>query len=651
MMLPPQKVPAGDTDLVEATKLITKRLRPEMIERTEWIIDTSGIVDMLVPPREPGQRGRIGNIRANTRLFLIGLALCARLGHETTVMGIHQVLTEAVDRETQWKLGVLRQRGTKSTKRHPKGAVATLLVPAIVANGKPRKRILPSGVEEIGYDDLYNATEKLRERWNYGTGSAPNLDPQERQRRERGIAKVVDVLIACTTVPRVGSTYAIDATGQWAWIRGHAKEKKVLEKAAEGKTSQQITDLMTADPDELTTEEIAMDDDGTTAPMDQSQTVPKAAQNLSDAAWGYKTGKDGRKEVGFGFHQHTIVRVADANAPDDSEPLLIEAFALTPANADVVGVSLDLVDRIRARHSMKVLLGDMLYSNLRASRWAVPLAQRGVEQGLQIRVDQHKVVDIQGAQMQHGWLHCPAAPMDQRPLPEENASPSRWEEIEEAADGFRHHWAFDRKESGLGANLTSKWVCPAVAGRVGCPARGHQSVQAALALGLPVIQPPSDWKDRPCCVNKTTDFTPNPDDPDHQRKIMQREYVATRRWRRLTNRRTFVEGVFGILKNPSRLRLRRGHNRLPGIAMATIVNAVKIAVFNEEQLRMWHAATGKGPADHPLLQPDAPDWGYRNLTQEEAEVIDARHLLHLVAGAGSPDATLERAIVEVKQAS
>lgn len=78
---------------------------------------------------------------------------------------------------------------------------------------------------------------------------------------------------------------------------------------------------------------------------------------------------------------------------------------------------------------------------------------------------------------------------------------------------------------------------------------------------------------------------------------------------------------------------------------------VKIAVFNEEQLRMWHAATGKGPANHPLLQPGAPDWGYRNLTQEEAEVIDARHLLHLVAGAGSPDATLERAIVEVKQAS
>ncbi len=53
---------------------------------------------------------------------------------------------------------------------------------------------------------------------------------------------------------------------------------------------------------------------------------------------------------------------------------------------------------------------------------------------------------------------------------------------------------------------------------------------------------------------------------------------------------------------------------------------VKIAVFNEEQLRMWHAQTGLGPADHPLLQPDQPDFGFRNLTKEEAEAIDRDYL-------------------------
>lgn len=117
---------------------------------------------------------------------------------------------------------------------------------------------------------------------------------------------------------------------------------------------------------------------------------------------------------------------------------------------------------------------------------------------------------------------------------------------------------------------------------------------------------------------------------------MQREYAATRRWRRGINPRSLVEGVFGIIKNPSRQRLRRGHNRLPGLAMATLVAAIKIAVFNEEQLRMWHDETGAGPADHPLLQPDQPDWGFRNLTQAESEALDQERLAR---ADGAPDVT------------
>jgi hypothetical protein len=41
-----------------------------------------------------------------------------------------------------------------------------------------------------------------------------------------------------------------------------------------------------------------------------------------------------------------------------------------------------------------------------------------------------------------------------------------------------------------------------------------------------------------------------------------------RHWRKKTDRRSLVEGAFGILKNPSCQRLRRGQNRLPGLAMA-----------------------------------------------------------------------------------
>jgi hypothetical protein len=63
--------------------------------------------------------------------------------------------------------------------------------------------------------------------------------------------------------------------------------------------------------------------------------------------------------------------------------------------------------------------------------------------------------------------------------------------------------------------------------------------------------------------------------------------------------------------------------------MAAILGAVKVSLFNEEQLRAWHEDTGRGPADHPLLQPDPPYWGFTHLTKEQARAIDAEHLRRL----------------------
>ena len=186
--------------------------------------------------------------------------------------------------------------------------------------------------------------------------------------------------------------------------------------------------------------------------------------------------------------------------------------------------------------------------------------------------------------------------------------------------------AFDREEVGLGQKPCSKWICPAMAGRAGCWARGEANLTTAREAGLPIITLPEDWETRPCCVNKTMDFTPDPTNPNHQRKLMQREYVGTRRWRRAMNLRTLVEDTFGILKNPSRQRLWLGQNRLPGLAMANLINGLKVALFNEEQLRSWHEDTGLGPADHPLLQPDPHDWGFTDLIKAQAKGIDDRYL-------------------------
>ena len=99
-------------------------------------------------------------------------------------------------------------------------------------------------------------------------------------------------------------------------------------------------------------------------------------------------------------------------------------------------------------------------------------------------------------------------------------------------EAFQAMWAFGRKESGLGENPTTKWICPAVAGRIGCPARGVDNVTVARLSQLAIITPPEDWQARKCCTNKTMDFTPNAAESTDQRKLMQREYLGTRRWRR-----------------------------------------------------------------------------------------------------------------------
>lgn len=597
----------------------TKRLTRPMVERTLWIVNESGILDILAPPIPAGQRGRKGRIRENIRLWIVGVILCTRLGHETTIKGVHDVLTQALPRDMQWELGVLRPLTTSnSTKRAAHDPQATRLT----TNGKPRKEIwIDEGYERLGYDDLVNAVSKIRSRLDYGLGSAPGLTAAERISRRTLVEDAVDSLISVTVVPRTCSTVAIDATGQWSWNIGPKKEQRAAQKRlSEGTNHALSEDVETS----LQVTAILADDD-TYAPATPG-TLTALLRRCLDAAWGYKTGKGGQKEVGYGFHQHTVVRTADPNSTGRPEPLLVEGLVVVPANEDVVEASLRLLDRILTRCTITRIAGDLLYTNLKADRWAVPLAQRGIEQILAMREDGGGCVDINGAVMQYGWMHCPAAPMDQRPLP---ASFARDEDDDhyDAVDEFKANWAFDRKESGLGRNPSSKWICPAMAGRTGCWARGNDNVTVAREAGLPIIMPPEDWRTRPCCTNKTMDFTPDPTNPHHQRKLMQREYVGTRRWRRAFNLRSSVEGAFGILKNPSRQRMRRGQNRLPGLAMANLINALKAAVFNEEQLRSWHEDTGLGPIDHPLLQPDPHDWGFTDLTKEQAKTIDARYLL------------------------
>jgi hypothetical protein len=180
------------------------------------------------------------------------------------MIGVYEVLTEALPRDMRWELGVLRPLTTSNPNLprdyDPEAARLT-------KSGKPRKEIwAEEGMERLGYDDLVNAVKKLRTELDYGHGTAPDLDEDERTVRRDLVDEVVDRLIGVSALPRTGSTVDIDGTGQWAWTLGTAGgRKKAVDKLKAGKDQHPSEDGAPT----LEVTNIEPDEDGATAPADQ----------------------------------------------------------------------------------------------------------------------------------------------------------------------------------------------------------------------------------------------------------------------------------------------------------------------------------------------------------------------------------------------
>ena len=234
-----------------------KRLTRPMVERTVWIIDESNVMDVLAPPTPAGQRGRKGRIRENTRLWVIGVILCTRLGHETTVKGVYDVLTQALPREMQWELGVLRPlTTTKATTRpaaRPRGGAPDQERQA--AQGDLDRRGLRAPGLRRPRQRRQQAARPPRLRARVRTEPR---HPRSGSSRRSLVEDAVDRLITVSVIPRPCSTVAIDGTGQWSWNIGPKKEQRNAQKRlADGTTHAVSEDVETA----LQVTSIVADDD------------------------------------------------------------------------------------------------------------------------------------------------------------------------------------------------------------------------------------------------------------------------------------------------------------------------------------------------------------------------------------------------------
>lgn len=561
------------------------RVTGAVVARAVHLATANGADQALEAAMRRDTRGRKRTLSART--YLIGSLLTVMRCGTVGTRDIHRTLTEHLPLEWQWELGV---RWWDTAGREP--------------------------VEQIlrekhvhGFHDVF------AERLNCTPASAPEVDAEELQRRHDALHDITHRLIAPTLLPRHSDSYAIDGTGLWAWGKGRRSDARPVDEidAAKDEEAADVADIETA----------ATENGGQARRSAASRKQPFDP----DAAWGAKTAKDGTREHVYGYELHAMVRVPDYRADRDAEAYLVQAFTVTPAGRDIVDPSLRLIDRILASgQPIEDLLADRHYSYKVPERWAHELGKRGIKQVVDLHPNDHGARDYNGVRIIAGWAHCPAMPtrLDNMTLPGPQASHDAHNEAAQLI-AEREQWAAERR-SAPDATGSCRYRCPALAGKIGCPLRDG-TVEVAMDNGLPIVQQPPDAATAPsACTNST--FTV---DGDAQPKVIQRHYWGGKKWRHSYNRRTFVEGYFGNLKNPSTERVHRRFVRRAGIAAFTLAAGTAIAACNLRQLRSWHDRTDNGDPNHPLLTPDPPHHGYHEHTPETANAVARNYLTEKAA--------------------
>ncbi len=581
-------------------------ITPAQVRRAEYIVDTSDIVAKMEVGIQRDSRGR-KKPEHTLRLLIIGLYLAISERGSATITDVHKLLTVDLPVNEQIRLKIRKRDGGR----------------VVVATRK----------------QLYYQAARLHA-LEYGVGSAPDLDAEERQRRHHVIISMSNGMMDVFDLGWKSMVFAMDATGIWSWAKGKRKtapvvvidaekddlEPEIIEALRNAReTGEMSDDVMKsndasraqADKDEEDAAKPGVD--GTTSEVPPAPKVGVKASHDPDAGWGVKTSKSGKHEVFFGYHEHTLVQVPETDTEKDTEPRLIRRLELTPAAEDVVDVSLRLLDSMPTR--VRDLNVDLHYSYKRIDRWLRQLTRRGIRQHHDLRSDEQGFTEYEGLRWAAGWAHCPKTPDGLGVIPRPSAfAPLADKEAFSTEIAKRQAYAM-RIVNQPDENGAVRIECPAWT-TAGC-ALVAGSVETAVALGLPIIEnPPNEERDGEplprCCAQKTVKVTP----PPSVQKLAQPLYWGSKRHSKMFNKRTYVEGSYGNRKNASTENLRRGLFRSTGLVWVNLIVTLSAASYNTRMLRNWHERTGLGDPNHPLLTVDEEMFGFVFLSAAERDAID-----------------------------
>lgn len=147
---------------------------------------------------------------------------------------------------------------------------------------------------------------------------------------------------------------------------------------------------------------------------------------------------------------------------------------------------------------------------------------------------------------------------------------------------------------------------------------GHKAASLHSPDDVPMILTPPELSTAPgCCTQRTVELG-----DDAQGKLRQEHRWGTDTWIKAYGRRTFVEGGFGVLRNPAIGGLGRGLFCIIGQVKVTLWLAALVAAVNMAALANWASRTGVGGDDPALAPVSDDDWAFEELDQAHTSGTD-----------------------------
>lgn len=598
------------------------RVRQAFIDR--------GVVDRIEERLRPAGKG--GCLRAlSVDVFLAGVVFSGVERKSLSQVSVHKVLTVDLARSLQIALGIRRP-----------------------IKGQPDWVISERQVRYV--------LEAIDLKFRHTEGYAADLPADVRRDREGALQTVVNLIVEASVPDTLAATSSVslDATAFGTWARTHFWKVPVDPQSDHAPQEAKSSRGSRSGKDGKNAKKVAP----AGAPV-HAQVVGKHVIHSfdRDARTGYqtKTYSNGSDRV-HGFHILTTTSVVPVDADPDLRPRLIESVVLCPANANAAIPGLAAIDILRARGNIvNEVIADREFSMKRPESWVQPLAARGIKQVIDLHPLHHGVKDFNGIAMIDGTPHCLAAlnfddrlikierPQHLKVAPlEADATPDKVQAHEQNTKALAQYRELIaerrvgqfRRVAGPDADGNERWECPAQAGRVkcsNCPASEVESKKKIPVVLRPHRVPPlpprpvnpgpaatveqraqyrqdvEAYKEQEdqlrCCRQRTVTI------PANVTPALRQEHPwGSDAWIDSYCRRPQIEGTYGNLKSPKVIGLRRGLFFVVGLVKTSIMVACAVFAMNYTVLRTWAARTGD--TSHPLMLPDAPQYGFEELDAE-----------------------------------